>query len=70
MAIIQRGLDSIDKLERAEKDKEAALEYAISDGTFRDWSLTAENSTLESLGLGQFIDPSAFNGSSLGVAGH
>jgi hypothetical protein len=74
MDMIQRGLNSMDELEKAEKDEEAALELAKSNGTFRDWSAVAEQSTFESLGLGSYIDPSLFSDvageSSSGVAGH
>jgi hypothetical protein len=34
--IIQYRLNSIDKLEKVEKNKEAALELAILNGTFQD----------------------------------
>jgi hypothetical protein len=64
----------MDELEKAEKDKEAALELAISNGTFRDWSAAVEQSTFKSLSLGLYVDPSLFSDtagrSSLGVAGH
>lgn len=74
MNMIQRGLDSMDELEKAEKNEEAALELAMSNGTFQDWSAAAEQSTFESLGLGSYLDPSSFSdfagGSSSGVAGH
>jgi hypothetical protein len=72
MDMIQCGLNSMDELEKAEKDKEAALELAKSNGTFRNWSAIAEQSTFESLGLGSYVDPSLFSDvvgeSSLGVA--
>ncbi|RKK10187.1 hypothetical protein BFJ66_g7694 [Fusarium oxysporum f. sp. cepae] len=42
MDIIQRGLSSIDKLEKAEQNEQAALENAMADGTFQDWSAVAE----------------------------
>ncbi|SCO78418.1 uncharacterized protein FRV6_02631 [Fusarium oxysporum] len=71
--MIQRGLNSMDELEKAEQNKQAALESAMADGTFRDWSVVAEQSEWDSLGLGAFIDYSpgfGVGGSSLGVVGH
>jgi hypothetical protein len=73
MDMIQRGLNSIDELEKAEQDERAALENAIVDGTFRDWSAVAKQSEWDSLGLGAFIDYSSGSGvnrSSSGVARH
>ncbi|KAM5528727.1 transposase [Fusarium oxysporum f. sp. phaseoli] len=55
--MLRRGLNSIDELEQAEKDENAAFEQAISEGTFHDWSAIVEQSEWDSLGLGQFIDP-------------
>ncbi|SCO78500.1 uncharacterized protein FRV6_02713 [Fusarium oxysporum] len=71
--IIQRGLNSMDKLEKAEQNKQAALESAIADGTFRDWSVIAKQSEWDSLGLGAFINYSPGSGvgrSSSGVVRH
>jgi hypothetical protein len=34
MDMIQCGLNSMDELERAEQDEQAALENAMADGTF------------------------------------
>ena len=73
--MIQRGLNSMDELEKAEKDEAAALELAQSNGSYLDWSAISEQETLESLGLGSFIDPSSWpsgvdGGNSSGVAGH
>ncbi|KAF4463894.1 hypothetical protein FALBO_9279 [Fusarium albosuccineum] len=67
--MIRRGLNSMDELERAERDEEAALEQSISEGTFRDWSAIAEESEWAALGLGDFLD-SSLGGSSSGVVGH
>ncbi|KAG4256505.1 hypothetical protein FPRO03_14038 [Fusarium proliferatum] len=69
--MLRRGLNSIDELEKAEKDENAAFEQAISEGTFHDWSAIVEQSEWDSLGLGQFIDPPfVVGGSSSGVAEH
>jgi cell division protein FtsL len=73
MDMIQRGLNSMDELERAEQSEQAALENAMADGTFQDWSAAAEQSEWDSLGLGAFIDHSSgsgVGGSSSGVVGH
>jgi hypothetical protein len=73
MDMIQRGLSSMDELERAEQNEQAALENAMVDGTFRDWSAVAEQSEWDSLGLDAFIDRtsgSGVGGSSSGVVGH
>ncbi|RFN47324.1 hypothetical protein FIE12Z_8426 [Fusarium flagelliforme] len=40
--MLRRGLNSIDELEQAEKDENAAFEQAISEGTFHDWSAIVE----------------------------
>ncbi|EXK78895.1 hypothetical protein FOQG_16451 [Fusarium oxysporum f. sp. raphani 54005] len=69
--MLRRGLNTIDELEQAEKDENAAFEQAISEGTFHDWSAIVEQSEWDSLGLGQFIDPPfVVGGSSSGVAEH
>ncbi|KAF6525962.1 hypothetical protein HZS61_009006 [Fusarium oxysporum f. sp. conglutinans] len=73
MDMIQRGLSSMDELEKAEQNEQAALENAMADGTFRDWSAVAEQSEWDSLGLDAFIDRtsgSGVGGSSSGVVGH
>lgn len=68
--MIQRGLSSMDELERAERNEQAALESAMVDGSFRDWSAVAEQSEWDSLGLGAFLDSSGSGGTSSGVVGH
>ncbi|KAJ0125693.1 hypothetical protein HZ326_31201 [Fusarium oxysporum f. sp. albedinis] len=71
--IIQRGFNLIDKLERAEQSKQAALENAMADSTYQDWSAVAKQSKWDSLGLGAFINHSSASGvggSSLGVVRH
>ncbi|EGU79255.1 hypothetical protein HZS61_001906 [Fusarium oxysporum f. sp. conglutinans] len=71
--MIQRGLNSMDELEKAEQSEQVALENAMADGTFHDWSAVAEQSEWDSLGLGAFIDRSSgsgVGGNSSGVVGH
>ncbi|PNP61358.1 hypothetical protein FNYG_13910 [Fusarium nygamai] len=65
--MIQRGLSSMDELEKAERNEQSAMENAVIDGSFQDWSAIAEQSEWEALGLGAFVDS---GGSSSGVVGH
>lgn len=59
MDMVRRGFSSIDELEKAEDAEKAAEEAARENSTFHDWSSENASNFWASLGLEEFVSPSA-----------